>query len=445
MIKKFGLSLETIRPVLVVVDVQQAFSTQPTTSNCLQKIEGFLEEWESVNLPMAFSLYQLRENCPLHLLRKFSLERSEIPFVHQSIHHFSTKPNSFVFTKDTYSIWGSEHFTELAKINQWNVFLICGFSSHACVLKSVLDTFDNGKQVFVLRDLCASHKDNSESSSPSLHTNSMDILSLLIGSNRVINSSEIISDISSWPISVLTNAGSRADIGLTSDHAEISGDVEIVPALVSEPCPLAPLAHGIFCLTKAATKQGGDRYQGELEVMGQQGKEALSIYVPQSLSRSLSSSSSAIAPASQMHFGVYGDFTRGTIPCSLSKLAEKSGGDCYEGKQGDFDGGVFTLYLPQQISRVEGKARARVHVWFGLEADELFVSSALSGERVGGGGGEGGGIDSSKLFGAKLEKRSPECVDLTGGTVQTAVAGAEEEGAGFSGVPRDHAKRARKA
>ena len=73
----------------------------------------------------------------------------------------------------------------LAAERGWETFVLTGFSTHACVLKTALDIFEAGWRPVLMEDLCASHN------GLELHTSALIILGKLIGADNIVASEAV--------------------------------------------------------------------------------------------------------------------------------------------------------------------------------------------------------------------------------------------------------------
>jgi nicotinamidase-related amidase len=63
---------------------------------------------------------------------------------------------------------------------------ICGIATEACVLKTVLDLFESNIRPWLIRDLCASDKEEK------YHDMTLELIAKLIGEKHVIDSAEVM-------------------------------------------------------------------------------------------------------------------------------------------------------------------------------------------------------------------------------------------------------------
>jgi len=89
-----------------------------------------------------------------------------------------TKHN-LVIDKSIYTAFNKELITYISKYNITEIYL-CGINIECCVLKTAFDLFENGYQVYILKDLCAcTHGEERKN-------NALQILERNIGKNKII-------------------------------------------------------------------------------------------------------------------------------------------------------------------------------------------------------------------------------------------------------------------
>ena len=83
-----------------------------------------------------------------------------------------------IFEKMIYSAVNKE-LIEYIKENDIEQIYLCGFDTDACVQKTAIDLFENGYEVYVLKDYCMSHV------GVELHNTIIDNLKRLIGKSSI--------------------------------------------------------------------------------------------------------------------------------------------------------------------------------------------------------------------------------------------------------------------
>ncbi len=86
--------------------------------------------------------------------------------------------NHKIFEKNVYSAYNDE-LKKYLETNQINKIYLCGVDTDACVLKTAFDLFENGYDVFVLKDYCAS------TGGEKLHQAALEILKRNIGEDKI--------------------------------------------------------------------------------------------------------------------------------------------------------------------------------------------------------------------------------------------------------------------
>ena len=110
-------------------------------------------------------------------------------------------------------------------------------------------------------------------------------------------------------------------------------------------------------LISIAKKNGGDKYSGDLG-----DEKPTDIYIPQNISRK-----SGGKPLSILDFSLSDKELDISYCITLAKKAKSKGGDKYEG---DIEGEIFIVYIPQKISRKNGEPTEKIYVSFEIEKVE---------------------------------------------------------------------------
>jgi len=164
--------------VLVAIDLQKAFCTT-VNQRTVPKIIRFIKDWQNANKPIVYTRFVNSPNSPYENLlhwERCKEHTQESEFIDEIR---SLTSGKHVVTKTLYSAFTSEEFVKLLSEYRCSKLMLCGFSTHACVLKTALDAFERGIQPVVLTDLCGSH--NGEH----LHESGLVILQALIGKHNV--------------------------------------------------------------------------------------------------------------------------------------------------------------------------------------------------------------------------------------------------------------------
>jgi len=164
--------------VLIVIDPQKSFCT-PITQPTVPKIAQFIINWQKAHKPIVFTRFVNCPNSPYETLlrwQKCQESSDEVAFIEEIIPLVQTH---FVVTKQLYSAFTSDEFVRLLTEKGWKTLVLCGFSTHACVMKTALDAFERGFRPVILTDLCGSHN------GVNLHESALTILPSLIGKSQV--------------------------------------------------------------------------------------------------------------------------------------------------------------------------------------------------------------------------------------------------------------------
>ena len=160
-----------VKSLLLVIDVQNDFLNE-VTRPIAEKIEELtrVPEFDLV----AFTQFVNEEGSlfyeKLYSRHFLTPEQREIAIETQGCP---------VFTKRVYSAVNDE-LREYVRENEVERIYLCGFDTDACVQKTALDLFEQGYEVYVLKDYCMSH------AGKELHEVVMGNLGRLIGRDRVV-------------------------------------------------------------------------------------------------------------------------------------------------------------------------------------------------------------------------------------------------------------------
>lgn len=156
---------------MLVIDVQNDFIND-NTREYVSKIQELIDSNEYKNI--AFTKFMnSKENILYKKLNyKGCMEEEGQRIV------LETKENK-VFEKTGYSALNIE-LEEYIKGNGISEIYLLGFDTDACVQKTALDLFENGYDVYVLKDYCMS------SQGKELHDAIINNLKRLIGSDKIV-------------------------------------------------------------------------------------------------------------------------------------------------------------------------------------------------------------------------------------------------------------------
>lgn len=157
--------------LLLIIDLQDSFINS-NTEMVLPKINMLLNEnkfdkivfTRFINSPNSIWFTKLKyTGCITEKSRKIQIETR----------------NNKVIDKQIYSALGTELKTYIEE-NDISKIYLCGIDTECCVLKTAFDLFENGYDVYVLKDYCACMQGLQR------HNNALDILKRTIGYDKII-------------------------------------------------------------------------------------------------------------------------------------------------------------------------------------------------------------------------------------------------------------------
>ena len=157
--------------LLIVIDLQKAFINK-NTFHLESKIESLLNENKYKNV--IFTRFVNTEDSIF--VNKLNYREC---ITEDSKQIVINTGNDFVIDKNGYSVLTNQ-LKEYIDVNNINNIYLCGIDTECCVLKSALDLFEAGYNVYVLKDYCASFYGVIR------HENALEILKSNIGKNYVI-------------------------------------------------------------------------------------------------------------------------------------------------------------------------------------------------------------------------------------------------------------------
>lgn len=160
-----------MKKLLLVIDVQNDFIND-NTREYVSKIQKLIDSNEYKNI--AFTKFM---NSKENILYKRLNYKGCMEEEGQRI-SLETKENK-VFEKTGYSALNKE-LKEYIRDNFISEIYLCGFDTDACIQKTALDLFENGYDVYVLKDYCMSGKGKE------LHDVIINNLKRLIGSDKIV-------------------------------------------------------------------------------------------------------------------------------------------------------------------------------------------------------------------------------------------------------------------
>lgn len=155
--------------LLLVIDLQKGFVNEKT-EYLVEKINHLIQR--NLYDQIAFTRFI---NTPQSVLAK---KRNYFGCMGEDNELVIDAMNCKVFEKDIYSAYNDE-LKKYIETNQIDQIYLCGLDTDACVLKTAFDLFENGYDVFVLKDYCAS------TGGEKLHQAALEVLKRNIGEDQV--------------------------------------------------------------------------------------------------------------------------------------------------------------------------------------------------------------------------------------------------------------------
>ena len=189
------------RRVLCIIDVQLSFRAE-ANEHTLPGIVELATRWLASS-PTAKILCTRFVNVPSSsFVRQLGWgggmsgdPRNELcPELSRALHEGVGAGRVHIVDKSTFSVFTAE-VDGLAHERNWTSWLFCGWSTHACVLKSALDAFDRGQESTVVAHLCGSHN---REGAKELHDGALMILTRLLGRAHVLGNEEAVAIKLGW-------------------------------------------------------------------------------------------------------------------------------------------------------------------------------------------------------------------------------------------------------
>lgn len=159
-----------MKSLLLVIDVQKDFITEET-KHIPEKISKLINEnvyddvvlTRYINSPTNICYVKLGfEGCLSEEGKQLALDSKNYSVI--------DKPMYTSLTKE---------LEDYIKNNDINKIYLCGIDTECCVLKTALDLFENGYDVYVLKDYCAAV------AGKEAHDNAIELLKRNIGENNI--------------------------------------------------------------------------------------------------------------------------------------------------------------------------------------------------------------------------------------------------------------------
>ena len=157
--------------LLLIIDLQKDFIND-NTKHILSRIENTISEKRYDNIAFTRYINSTHNICYKKLDFKGCLSEEGQKIAIDS--------NSYkVIDKEAYTGYVEELKNYLIEKDIKEIYL-CGLNTDCCVLKTALDLFEAGYEVYVLKDLCASTEGNQ------LHLNALEIIKNNIGKQYIL-------------------------------------------------------------------------------------------------------------------------------------------------------------------------------------------------------------------------------------------------------------------
>lgn len=160
-----------MKSLLVIIDLQKQFINQ-NTEFLLNEINSLIKETK-FNEVVFTRFVNSKDNILFKNLNYKGCITEESKKIEIDTENYK------VIDKDIYSILTNE-FKEYIISNNISKIYLCGIDTECCVLKSALDLFENGYDVYVLKDYCAC------THGLDMHNNAIRIIQRNIGNERVV-------------------------------------------------------------------------------------------------------------------------------------------------------------------------------------------------------------------------------------------------------------------
>lgn len=172
--------------VLVVIDMQNGF-VNDRSRHVVEPVVRLVKEWQSAGGATVFTRFL---NHPggqyerlIHWQRMQSSPETDII---EELQPFVTN----VVDKDYYSFF-NEAGSRLHSEYGWTDLVFCGIATDSCVLKSAVDTFEQGLTPWVVSDASASHAGDET------HKEGLHLIGRFIGRGQIIDSATLLAKLPS--------------------------------------------------------------------------------------------------------------------------------------------------------------------------------------------------------------------------------------------------------
>jgi nicotinamidase-related amidase len=176
--------MHPVRPVLVVVDVQNGF-VRDASRHVVPVIADLVDRWQGAGEDVVFTRYF---NVPgSQYERLFDWTSLQGPPETDIVAELAGNAEraTAIVDKQIYSLFSPEG-TDLVRGRGWTDLYICGIATESCVLKTAADAFEQGNLTpWILEDASASH------AGPAAHDAGILVARRFIGTDQIIQIADI--------------------------------------------------------------------------------------------------------------------------------------------------------------------------------------------------------------------------------------------------------------
>jgi nicotinamidase-related amidase len=173
--------MELLKPVLMVIDVQNGFLNAHSLT-VVPNICRVIEACSRSGVPILFTAFMNTIGSPFERLIGWNKVRNPPETdLHESVRPFA----DILITKNFYTAFTSE-LDELVKKYGWTTILICGVATESCVLKTAVDAFERQLTPIVIADSCASDLGTE------MHSMGLAVIEVLIGKDQIVSTDEVV-------------------------------------------------------------------------------------------------------------------------------------------------------------------------------------------------------------------------------------------------------------
>ncbi|MEV0105508.1 isochorismatase family cysteine hydrolase [Nocardia sp. NPDC050799] len=171
---------------LVVIDVQNGFVNEHSR-HVVPVIRDLARQWTRAGHAALFTRYHNYEGSPYQRLIGWNeLRNAPQTDLAPELQPIAEAPTAKILDKRTYTALTDEGRELLAGYTD---LYLCGIATDGCVFKTALDAFDGDYTPWVIEDACASNA--TRHSATEVHRSALMLMSRLIGSGQLIQSSDV--------------------------------------------------------------------------------------------------------------------------------------------------------------------------------------------------------------------------------------------------------------